>query len=392
MALTARNNTPGVTSRYSTKSTSRRIIRDNRTGAVVFDRTTVVDVADHKCARQAVFGSPPIASLGGLRRSAPYFRYVEQYTPLTNGETVEPGARQTAYNTFPMPYAAMMDRHVLGGWNRGVSHDDNDLAQAETGALNQLGEGKAELGTMLAESVKTVNLLADRASDLAWLLLFAKRKQWKAIPRQFRISRKSLTNGSSAADFWLEYQYGWRPLCADIATLQRLVNDKIEEPLLLSAQRTVGSSRTMTSFPPEAHIPTGYQVGGLISQSTRVILKAQIDRAGLRAAQQHGVVNPLTIGWELVPYSFVVDWFVPVGNTLSALTATAGLTFVDGCKTVRGELDATVFSGSASAKWDAFSVHRTPYSGFPMPSLYGKRHPFRTSNVLSAIALIRKLF
>jgi hypothetical protein len=31
-----------------------------------------------------------------------------------------------------------------------------------------------------------------------------------------------------------------------------------------------------------------------------------------------GLVNPAEIAWEVVPYSFVVDWFLPIGSYISA--------------------------------------------------------------------------
>jgi hypothetical protein len=39
-----------------------------------------------------------------------------------------------------------------------------------------------------------------------------------------------------------------------------------------------------------------------------------------------GITNPLLIGWELVPFSFVVDWFLPVGGWLESLDALLGYT------------------------------------------------------------------
>jgi hypothetical protein len=37
-----------------------------------------------------------------------------------------------------------------------------------------------------------------------------------------------------------------------------------------------------------------------------------------------GIFNPLLIGWELVPFSFVVDWFIPVGSYLEGIDALLG--------------------------------------------------------------------
>jgi hypothetical protein len=38
----------------------------------------------------------------------------------------------------------------------------------------------------------------------------------------------------------------------------------------------------------------------------------------ISVARSLGMVDPLQVAWEIVPYSFVVDWFLPVGSFLSA--------------------------------------------------------------------------
>jgi hypothetical protein len=45
----------------------------------------------------------------------------------------------------------------------------------------------------------------------------------------------------------------------------------------------------------------------------------------LDANRALGLLDPLTVAWEIIPYSFVIDWFVPIGtyfenlNTIPAL-------------------------------------------------------------------------
>jgi hypothetical protein len=41
-----------------------------------------------------------------------------------------------------------------------------------------------------------------------------------------------------------------------------------------------------------------------------------------------GLTNPALVGWELVPFSFVVDWFTPIGSWLESLTAFEGYNVV----------------------------------------------------------------
>ena len=51
----------------------------------------------------------------------------------------------------------------------------------------------------------------------------------------------------------------------------------------------------------------------------------------MRAAAQWNLGNnPLLTAWELVPYSFVVDWFIPIGDFLSQFSASHGLQYVSG--------------------------------------------------------------
>lgn len=54
------------------------------------------------------------------------------------------------------------------------------------------------------------------------------------------------------------------------------------------------------------------------------------------------MINPVGIAWELVPFSFAVDWFIPVGKFLNSYTDLAGVdliraytTFTDRCEKLK---------------------------------------------------------
>jgi hypothetical protein len=132
-----------------------------------------------------------------------------------------------------------------------------------------------------------------------------------------------------------------------------------------------------------------------------VKLYARISNETLANASSIGILNPLQIAWELVPYSFVVDWFMPVGSFLETLTDTAGLTFVSGVRTDRvvSQFNSTYTPpNSGYPNWDgSFScsnrvrgVNRVPYSGWPAPLPYVK-NPLSTIHVASGLALIQQL-
>lgn len=48
---------------------------------------------------------------------------------------------------------------------------------------------------------------------------------------------------------------------------------------------------------------------------------------------QLGLLDPVSLAWNLLPMSFVFDWFIPVGTFLDGFTATEGLTYQDGYTT-----------------------------------------------------------
>jgi hypothetical protein len=55
----------------------------------------------------------------------------------------------------------------------------------------------------------------------------------------------------------------------------------------------------------------------------------RVDNPNLHLAQQLGFINPLSVAWELVPFSFVVDWFGNVGQVLASFSDFAGLSQVN---------------------------------------------------------------
>jgi hypothetical protein len=123
----------------------------------------------------------------------------------------------------------------------------------------------------------------------------------------------------------------------------------------------------------------------------------------LLQANRLGVINPLAIAWELYPFSFVIDWFVPIGSVLTAATATAGLEFVSGHTTRSIQLEyaeegwgtgsqETLQQGMYRESWGL--MQRGVESNFRFPVPYADTNPFgknRQARAASALALLRQL-
>ena len=134
---------------------------------------------------------------------------------------------------------------------------------------------------------------------------------------------------------------------------------------------------------------------------TKVKVYAQVRSSELRSLTQIGLTDPLQVAWALVPFSFVIDWFLPIGSMLEGLGATKGLDFVSGTSTLilkfRGQARTQLNPSTVKNQIGEFvtdvaivATERKVLTDFPSAAPYYKS-PFSTTHVISALALLRQL-
>jgi len=272
----------------------------------------------------------------------------------------------------------------------------NLTAESETGALNDLAENQISLGASIAEGRQTIDMFAGLVSQFARAAYQAKRGNFSAIPNILGMSSRDILTGKFAANKWLEYQYGWKPLMSDIADSQQKVHEVLLKDYIL-----IGSKSTSAENVDSSDGSTGRRVlKSKISVKTQI--KAKISNPALHSISSWGLINPVSIAWELVPFSFVVDWFMPVGNTLNAASAGVGLTFLGGSRMTK-YLAEYAWTGSSLSGAGAtvispglvvgktYDVQRDIYHEFPRAKFYADTTPFSTPRVGNAAALLRQL-
>jgi hypothetical protein len=127
----------------------------------------------------------------------------------------------------------------------------------------------------------------------------------------------------------------------------------------------------------------------------------RISSPPLKSLASVGISNPLLLAWELVPYSFVVDWFLPIGNYLESLDATNGLTFESGYVTVLEKTVGTIFHDANTSQsgtrfyyanemesYNNIRCQRTVLGSFPQMPYPTFKNPLSSSHVASALALL----
>lgn len=278
--------------------------------------------------------------------------------------------------------------------------------RAEQAALLRLKNQDINLGQFIAEWKQTASLFANSARRIAaqvrhyrrtnprawhdvtlWQNGNCIRKNWHKIPRS-----------------WLELQYGWKPLMSDIygAALHLVAPDRL--PLIhVKGHAKDGSEFEVSQSARHGGSSLKYKFD--VEHEAWVSMYYALSDASLAEFSSLGLINPVEIVWELLPYSFVVDWFLPVGNWLSSMTADAGFTFQGGSlsrmsKVKGATLKDVVWLDSPANKADGslpvltgqgFNFVRTCYTSSPVPGLYFK-NPLSATHVANAMALLALAF
>lgn len=208
-------------------------------------------------------------------------------------------------------------------WNMGTSYypvfqygswsSDDDLTLL-CRLRQKLAGHSFNAGVALGESHETFDMVAStvRTAHRAYKAL--RRGDGRALRDIFgALGLGPRGPWKGAANLWLQYQYGWRPLIQDLyaaaEAVFRLTNPPISFVESASLKR-LGFVSSMASRNPPQFFRQGYCFRKKKMQV--VVTENWSPMASL------GLDDPATVVWELVPFSFVVDWFIPFGNYLEA--------------------------------------------------------------------------
>lgn len=194
----------------------------------------------------------------------------------------------------------------------------NSFSTLDNRVRHKIKDQNVNLANTMAEYRQISNLLFSTAHDV--IRTFHSLRSGRAL-RDFvsMLSHPKTRNAKRLSNRWLEYQYGWRPLLNDVHSGAEALAKKLQTGVYL--HQTASDRRTDKGFSP-------YVLGGTSFEATlrmRVRARYKISTTGLKTLSELGFANPLSLAWELVPYSFVIDWIIPVGDYLGGLDALVGV-------------------------------------------------------------------
>jgi len=278
------------------------------------------------------------------------------------------------------------------------------LSQVNTRSLeafySAVKNQNVNLAQALAERAQTAKLLADAAVRLFKSLSALKKgRVSRAIELLLPGSPKGIAN-----DF-LAYQYGVKPLISDINGIieefakpekyEFDVKKSKSDKLVRVIEDTDGSYGVLRA-----------RVRVIIQSEVTVTYKTRLRVKGIsRDFARLGFGNPISLAYELVPWSFVLDWLIPLGDYLNKYDAFSGLQCVFTTKTVFMKETVTIertFGGQTPFGWTCgygktvsqikrVKVDRTLLSAPPALPAPSFRNPATAGHIANAIALITQL-
>lgn len=231
--------------------------------------------------------------------------------------------------------------------------DEAALAANRAWANVELSEAMllASLGE-LPETFRWMKSLYERAINLTKLLrsktkifqsapLLAKNIMAKDPRNLKRLSSGAVKGGTKSAtdmvshfaNAWLEYRYAIRPLVfemkACLTALKTIIQKKTRQTARGKEIRTEMNTSIVNwtnSAPYSITENATYRrtVRSTLSCRAGVLFQIEDDLDALLAVW--GIDQPLESAWELVPFSFIVDWFFSIGDTISAWSVNPSLT------------------------------------------------------------------
>lgn len=284
-------------------------------------------------------------------------RYHEQRNAGATVDTDYLGWMGLSQNSFPYPKDSLGQGDVIDAITEACTRVKANRVPATAEFLEDLAEVDRLLGTIPS------------------LCNAGRKVVSKAASRYARIK--------SSADLYITYRYGISPTIRSIAA----VLDEVTQVGDV-VRKTTRAIVTLGGNSTETVLRTGNPFSRIIRADfdDQVKIRAMsLDEYRFTMAMKYGYTPRqfISLPWELMPYSFVIDWFTNTGEFIRALSPTPGAENLGGCVVVERE-----------RKVSCSAVGDTPASGYSIVSgssgSFNASHLTRTRGPLVSPGLVIK--
>lgn len=273
----------------------------------------------------------------GLRMPINYY-----YVHWNQGFDPYPQIYHSQFRSGPNPIDTFTSGHfdTQDGRQYPVRYTRSQTEQLVANKLDRrVRSGEFNLGVALGEFPETFREVAKAVTTIAKSYRELRRGNIRGAARHlFNTTKDSRLRDvpSGAAGAHLMVEFGVKPILSDIQDSMIYLENLGRRPLIHTVRASESSVLSVDFRRPSE--PWGAHPGGswiqLIKQEGSMDCSGKVEFVVTNPVafefQQLGLTNPLTVAWELVPFSFLVDWIVPIGNLIDGTFPPAGIDFAEG--------------------------------------------------------------
>lgn len=235
--------------------------------------------------------------------------------------------------------------------------------EARTKTLGKLSQKKWDVGVSAVELRQTAGLVTQLATGMAKTvenLINSRHNARQQVDSFFKKVRKHGSFDQAARevgmsdtrlleslkDGWMQYQFGVRPLLGDIDNATSYLADKVAQKVPFIVYAKAGAERTDTYMGTRNCSSDSLALITIrprIEESCQVHYSVayEIPTGQVSELTSLGLDNPWNVAWETTLLSWMADYVVGTGDWLQSFTATNGMVFREGCRSVLRKLTAS---------------------------------------------------
>ncbi len=258
--------------------------------------------------------------------------------------------------------------------------------------LSQMLEDDVAFNAFLLQGKQSLKMVADLATGVAHgvdNLMTAEFKKPKSFKKFLaNAGDKAVSNFSGK---YLEYLYGWKPLADDVENAFQAMLDGYTGPdqkrFRLSVRKAKQQKHTVEIVCNAGVYWTStwqWKQDLLKVNRAKVVLHYTFPS---QAGEMLPTMTPFGTAWELAPWSFVVDWFVPVGDWIGAMEATQYAIYMDNAVLTQS---VKVTSNGSNSRWIVSNTAGCEMHAMVPPQWSGQAF-IMTREVLSRLAVLDRI-
>lgn len=250
----------------------------------------------------------------------------------------------------------------------------------------------------LAQTKQTVTMLWDIFRTIVELFILVKNRRWRGLAKRLKKKRPK-----DAAGAWLMFYYGIKPL---VGTFTALCDSQGPRYKTVKRRNRVSQPVDVDAFVTG---PLSWVSEGSAYQRAEcgMTIRVKMDST-LAYWSSLGLSDPsggatsldaLVTLWAIAPYSFVLDWILPVERFLRTRSWTSGIDYQTGYVSKTLTCDGTVtgtnvMTGAGDhgslpkCKVGCMQFQRIAYNNYAPPSGLHLKDSLTSTQALNAVALI----